>query len=412
MMDSKKKCNVLMVDQGLSFGGALVVLLSLAKSLPENYHPVVVTAIKENPEKWIDAGDIKVISCSPTFNYLDYFRVSHKISSIRNKVTRKILIYALSLYSTCKNLSYVTKLMRVIRENDIDIVHANNSVYVLMAAALTRKPCVWHIHGVVESPLSFLERLFSPSVKLFLAISGFVSNSAVKNRYPADRLKVIENPVDPAALDWAQNKAQLQSVKSQFNLFDDNFVVSIFGRIIPWKGQLELIEAIAKVAEKWPEVRLLIVGDASEGFSKAYNEKIKHRVEVLGIEENIIWAGFQKDVRPFYAISDLVVHASIDPEPFGLVIIEAMASGCPVIVSNLGAAPELVEDGVDGYVINPKVTDELSKGIMTLIESPELRKSFAEKGRYKVNQRFHPQSYALRMAEEYSSIVGKGGEAE
>ncbi|ABC29513.1 Glycosyltransferase [Hahella chejuensis KCTC 2396] len=399
--------NILLVDQGVSFGGALVVLVSIAKNLKAGYNPTIVSAIEGDVSKWIDiGGDFDVLSLRPAYTYVDRFNAYEKIRRVRWGVVRKLIVYFLSLYELVVNLRYVLDLCKIIKKRKIDVVHVNNSIYVLMAAAITGTPCVWHIHGVVEERRSFLHRIFESSVACYLAISNYVSDSAAKHGYPKSKLVTVWNPVSDQFVrdEGKHDKEKNSGLRDQYGLVSNSFLIAVFGRIIAWKGQLEAVKAFAE-AELGKDVYLVLVGGSTEGFGNVYIEEIKKQAELLGVEKNIIWAGFIRDVHEVYRDVDLVLHSSIEPEPFGLVVTEAMASDVPIIASKLGAPKELINNGVTGLLVDPRNPKEFSMAIKKVVMDAAFRELVTQNAKASVKEHFLPTQYADRICEIYESTI-------
>ena len=117
--------------------------------------------------------------------------------------------------------------------------------------------------------------------------------------------------------------------------------------------------------------------------------------------------GYVKDVGSIYSIMDVCVHASIEPEPFGLVIIEAMANAVPVIASDLGAPKEIITDSVNGYLVNPESSEKLAERIISLLSDDELRNRIGSKGREHVRENYQVDKYARSVEKIYSEVLEK-----
>ena len=403
--DVKKPRNVLLVDQGLSFGGALVVLMSIAKNLGPEFRPVVVSAIRGSVDDWLDTGEIELESCTPGYTYVDHFRNQHRMARIKGRKLRRLMAYVFTIINVTKNLPYVFRICRLIRKHRIDVVHANNSVFVLLAAVITRTPLIWHFHGIPAERPSLLERLFQFRVNRFLAISDFVSRAAIAQGYPSGRLITALNPVADQFLEPAPPEVRWQT-RQNWGIGEDECVISIFGRVIRWKGQLEFVQAVSAM-QRTVSVRALIVGGATEGFGAGYEKEVRQYVKAHGLEGRVIFTGFAKEVRALYEASDIIVHASIEPEPFGLVVTEAMACGKPVIISDRGAPPELVKDGVDGFVVSPTDVKAFARRLDQLVSDKKMREAMGQKGYARVRQVFSPRDYALRIESVYREVIGE-----
>lgn len=404
-MVSREKRKVLLVDQGLSFGGALVVLASIARNLDESYEPIIITAIQGNVSEWIDTTGISIESCTPDYSYVDVFRLQARARKLKPRLLSKLFLYAGSGWGFLRNMAYVRRICHLIAKHDIDVVHANVSIYVLMAAFIMRRPCYWHFHGVVTERPTLLQRILGRRLAGFIAISDFVAQSAIKHGYPESRVTTLPNPVGNHVLVPVGQADDIRAqTRAKFKVQDHECLFAIFGRFIRWKGQLEVVKAFESIRDD-VAAKLIVIGDASEGFNCDYAEEVKQFVSSVGLEDRVIFAGFTKDVRSIYLAADVVVHASIEPEPFGLVVIEAMAMARPVIASDLGAPPELVEDEGDGFIVSPADTPELADRMRRLAQDPALRHRMGDKGKQKVEANYMPQQYAARMAKLYDRCL-------
>ena len=119
----------------------------------------------------------------------------------------------------------------------------------------------------------------------------------------------------------------------------------VFGRLQRWKGQDVFVEAAAEVARRHPQARFAIVGGSVFGLEPEFLEGLKRRVAELNLVDRLVFTGFRKDVAALMAACDVVCHTSRVPEPFGLVVIEAMMLGRPVIATRGGGPSEIIDSG-------------------------------------------------------------------
>ena len=128
-------------------------------------------------------------------------------------------------------------------------------------------------------------------------------------------------------------------------------------------------------------------------------------IEESGYEDRVIMIGYVQDMGMIYSVLNVCVHTSIEPEPFGLVIIEAMANGVPVIASDLGAPKEIITDAVNGYLVNPKSSKKLVTAISRLLNNDELRNIIGSKGRDYVQENHQVKQYARSIEKIYSDVL-------
>lgn len=162
------------------------------------------------------------------------------------------------------------------------------------------------------------------------------------------------------------NQQKLHIRNRIFNADADDFVIISVAALHERKGLNYLIEAFAKVAEKKEKVKLVIVGEGPE------RKKIEKLIKNLKLDDKVTLAGSQKEIALLLGASDLFVLASIK-EAFGLAILEAMDAGIPVIGSNVGGIPEIIENNKTGLLVEPKDVESLHEKILQLIDNQPLR---------------------------------------
>ena len=223
----------------------------------------------------------------------------------------------------------------------------------------------------------------------------------IANYIPEDRMVVIPNPVK--AKDISPYK--IEDLRKKYNIKKEDLVFGIVGRIMRWKGHIELLKATEIVLSALPEAKLLIIGGTSDGDITNINNIIK-MIEECGFKDRIIFTGYIPDVSAFYKIMDVCVHCSIEPEPFGLVITEAMSYGVPVIASDLGAPNEIITDGENGYIVNPAATEKLADIIIKLLADEELRKRIGGSGKQHVESTYQLEAYGHSIEKLYLDVLG------
>lgn len=260
-----------------------------------------------------------------------------------------------------------------------DLVHTNSMkshLLAIPAARSLRVPLVWHIRDILQA--GWLRRAMSTAAWLFATRIVSLSRVAAEPFEIgglAARVRVVHNGVRPqevqpgAPADW----------RIDVGADDNDVLVVLVGQIARWKGQDVLVEAAA--LGQLPDVRYAVVGEClfpeNEGD---FDRALRDRVAQLGLEDRFVFAGAVSPIEPVMAAADIVVHCSRLPEPFGRVIVEAMAQSRPVISTTIGAGPELVPDEA-GILIPPDDPRALAAAIARLAESPETRIEMGRAGR-------------------------------
>ena len=185
----------------------------------------------------------------------------------------------------------------------------------------------------------------------------------------------------------------------------DEVLVGIFGRIVRWKGQLEFVQAVLKAVRVEPAIKAVIVGDESDS-SRAYFDEVRNAIETSGLKHHFILAGFQQHVEQYYAAVDIVVHASIEPEPFGRVLVEGMAAGRAVIAADAGGPREVITHGVDGLLVQPGDVGGLANAIVKLAVDPDARSRLGSRGAATALRLAGIEAIAGRVMAESQRILG------
>jgi len=191
-------------------------------------------------------------------------------------------------------------------------------------------------------------------------------------------------------------------LKQRLNLAAEDKIISLPGRLTRWKGQPLFLEALAQIKElSW---QALLVGGA--GKKTAYDDELKATAKKLGIGDRIKFIGDQRDIVPYYAISDIVVSASTEPEAFGRVAVEAQAMAKPIIASSHGGSLETVKDGETGWLFaNGDVVALASKLRYALSDDVDLA-SIGASGRQWVVENYTIDKMCQSEWNAYMKVLG------
>ena len=400
----KDKITVLFIEQGVAFGGSLVVIANLVRCLdPEKFRSVVVAEMDEEIVQHHIKGMAKIYIAKHNFNYVLWEKLTERLQRIQTKLIRKAGLYFISAIRGMTNSLYAIKLAMIMLRERVDLVHINNGTHNLEAnliSLLFAKSRIVHIHGVGQ--VGTLEKLFLKAVPKVIVISEFVKSSMAQAGIPEDQMLTIVNPVLPDAVPSGAR----ERVRKKYGLDNDAMIFGIFGRVVEWKGQKEFLQAAVQVIKAIPQARALIIGDASDGGNR-YLRELHQFAAKHGIKDKVIFTGYVSNVAELYTAMDVVVHTSIEPEPFGLVITEAMAYGVPVVASTLGAPREIIHDGVDGFLVHPADTEKLASTIINLLRNDELRKGMGTLAKQEVMIRYDANVFARAFEQVYLQVLGR-----
>lgn len=220
---------------------------------------------------------------------------------------------------------------------------------------------------------------------------------------PRQKIHVVYHGIDAAAFaaSAAIGRARL---RSQYGVGEAQPVVSVFGRLEPVKGHSDLLQAARIMLASRPDLRFWIVGEGSLEAS------LQQQARQLGIAAAVHFLGYQRDVASLMAASDVVLLPSRH-ESFGIVLIEAMSLGKPIVATTVGSIPEVVSDGVQGYLAPPGHVEELSRQVLRLATNPSQAERLGQAGRERVQQAFTVHQMVERMATIYRQASAPDGPA-
>jgi len=181
-------------------------------------------------------------------------------------------------------------------------------------------------------------------------------------------------------------------------------VVGLVGRLQPWKGQDRLLRAQRLLRDRGREIATLIVGGDAHGLSPGYAASLPGLIAELGLTGAATLTGQVPDAGPEIERMDILVNAS-DPEPFGIVLLEAMARGVAVVAVDSGGPAEIVEDGVTGVLARSGDPADLAEALEPLIASPELRRSLGEAGRVRFAERYTDTAMRARLLDALERLA-------
>lgn len=297
----------------------------------------------------------------------------------------------------------------VIREMP-DIVHANSIRAGLVMSVATvglRVPIVWHAHDLLpRHPLSSAIRLFACASRRnqVVAVSRAVADrfrgsmfSWFRRRLP---IAVIHNAVDLER--FQPNHESRAATRRSLGFSEEQLLVGIVGQLTPRKGQLELIDAFARVAQENPNAMLLIVGEALFNRDFEYAESLKETAKSLRVLDRVLFLGQREDIPAMMRSLDLLVVNS-RVEPFGLTLIEAMAAGTPVLATAVDGIKEIVRHGEDGWLLPEPDQESLVDAMRTLLGDAELRQRLSREGQRSASRRFARDRFLSQIQALYSS---------
>ena len=306
----------------------------------------------------------------------------------------------------CGLLKYGRKLSKFAREKHIDVIHTNTSA-VLEGCRISKKchiPQLWEIHEIIVSPKMMYKvtsKLIAKYATLTVTVSKAVQNHLYQSGYfKPNSIKVIYNGVDANRFKPDNDSSYL---RKEWNIPEDAPVVGMIGRVNRWKGQGDFLKAANILLEKHKNLYVAFVGSAFEG--EEWREKdLKDEIAKSPYRDRIIDSGYRKDAEGVHSLFDVFVLPSTNPDPLPTVVLEAMASGKPVVGYKHGGICEMVKDGYNGLLADVKEPVDLAEKINVLLSDDELRKTMGERSRQRLLEKFSYDSYVKNFSDEYDRL--------
>lgn len=404
---SRSERTVLFLDNSYTFGGAIISLAHLVSGL-ERLGTDSVVASGQSPEVMERLfGPARRVNANVRVPWRHETRLQRRLrrhvggSGLWSRLAREISNVDWLLRRT---LPAALQYASIGFKQDVDLVHLNNTLEGqfagLLAAELLRVPCVAHARGF-QRP-GRLVGLMAGSVAHHIAISSAIESNLREIGVPAERISRIHDAIDTKK--FAEPR-DTESLRRELGVPPGSKTFGILGRIVEWKGIREFVAAADDVLADHPDTYALVVGDESDGTA-SYFRDVRRLARKSRAPDRILFTGYRDDVPAIMQLLDVAVHASIRPEPFGLVVVEAMAAGTPVVAANQGGPLDIVVDGETGYLVDPEDTNALAGAITKLLERPALAHEMGEAGMRRARRHFDRERYARKVERIYRDVCG------
>ena len=292
----------------------------------------------------------------------------------------------------------VFRLRRIISQESIDVVHAQTRVTQVMGTLLSKMtPAVYcsTCHGFFRP--RWPRKVFPCWGKAVIAISPAVRQHLRDDFHvPEEHITLIRNGLDSEEFSL-KSREEKRALRRERQL-PAGPLLGIVARLSDVKGHTVLIDAMPMVLARFPDVRLLIVGEGKTG------PDLKRRVETLGLETRVIFLPVVNRTADILPLLDIFVLPSLQ-EGLGLSAMEAQAAGLPVIASRVGGLPSLIEDGRTGRLVEPRNSGQLAEAIIELLKNPEEAEAMGRRARAFIEREYSARQMARDTVKLYSRIL-------
>ena len=385
------KKSILFFHQSAELYGSDKTLLYLVKHLKENsqYNPIVVLP---------NEGELTLI-----LNELNIIYIITPVFKLSRGMFHILELFKMP-FQVIKSINYISK---QVKGMEIALIHSNTLAVLLggIYARVKGVPHVWHIHEIIEHP-RFAKFIYPKLVNSFSKTAIFNSvasqNSMCKsNASLIGKSHVVWNGISRKTEILSAEK--IVEIKNLYNIDRDNIIIGLVGRISRWKGHELLLEAFNDLADEFSNVSLIFVGSIPPNQS-IYKDNLETKIKDFNLQDKCLIIPFQKDIWNLYDIFDFTVVPSTEPEPFGLVSLEAMVSKKAVIGANHGGLKEIIKHNETGLLFEPNNKEDLKLNLRVLITDIKKRNEIAEKGYLNAMNNFSEKKYVSNIISLYETL--------
>lgn len=376
--------NILFIHQSAELYGSDKTLLLLLKHLDKTKFNTVVILPNDGPLKTeLEKENIKVV-IAPVL------KLYRKMFSPKN---------ILKFFTDIKLAFNV--LDKLNKEYKFDLIYSNTLAVLLgiFYAKRTNIKHLWHVHEIIESP-----RIFT---KMFCKLLSFKCNFKIvynsqatknfwdKNKSISSKSLVICNGLEIPNEEISNDEKVL--IRKQIFLSDSSeIIIALVGRISRWKGQKMLLNAFYQISKRNSNIKLAFIGSPPPN-QELFLKELQELIIELNIVNKVVLIPFTNEISRVWQCIDIAVVPSTEPEPFGLVAVEAMLAKKPVVGSNHGGLTEIIVNNETGFLVEPNNETKLAEAISKLIENPELRKQLGENGYQRAINEFSVATYVNKF---------------
>lgn len=317
--------------------------------------------------------------------------------------SRPVLSAFLFLLSLPGLIAYFFKFARVLRQRRPDIVHTTGLKCHLIAALFARllkTKVVWHLRDILGS--SVLQKTFVAAAR-FGRVEVVANSQATANSLPLKEgrpIAIVYNGFDSAA--FAQPRAT--HFHDLLKLSPETKLIALLGVLAQWKGQREFVAMANQL--KQTDVHFLIIGDSiyDTAGDREYKQELIDLIAQLKVGDRVHMIGYIADAAKNLSELDILVHASLRPEPFGRVIVEAMASRVPVVAAGAGGVLEIIENEINGLLFSPGDVADMSRQVARILRDADFAQRLRTNAYADFTRRFSIEGHVQGVLKVYEAL--------
>jgi glycosyltransferase involved in cell wall biosynthesis len=404
---------VLIVERAAPVGGSVISLYQLLRGLDRSRFEPVLLIPKENPylERFAELG-VEMVSlpwiAQRPQDPAPFCAVKQlgAVQTLKRSGWGRELYHAIGfgvkhIPAILERAEDFANLVRRVRP---DFVHLNDMLPAhrpeILGCKWARVPVLCHVRSFER--LSRFDRWLASRVNRYVFISRAIADWFLALGVKVQAWDIVYNGVDGGEF-YPMPDAR-REVRTELGLPQDAYVVAVAGRLVPWKGHEVFVDGLERLGREYPSLWGLVVGHGGGQFAE-FERHLRAKVGLGEMRGRIVFAGHRSDMNRVLAGVDVLVHTSVEPEPFGRVIVEGMAAGVPVVASAAGGVPELIEDGRTGLLFPPGDDGGLAAAVGRLISTPDLAARLKQNALREVGSRFTVDLYVAGVEAVYEVMA-------
>ena len=383
--------NILFIHQSAELYGSDKTLLLLLKNLDKNkFKPIVLLPFDGPLKEALENENIEVV-------------IAPVLKLYRKLFTPKNLI------GFFKDIKTAFKIVNELHKKYQFTLIYSNTLAVLLGIMFAWKNNIkhlWHVHEIIEKPSLFK--------KAFVGLLSLKSNTHIVYNSQATKFfwELNKSIINKGVVIWngieintpESSTSELFDIRKNLFLAQPNeIILALVGRISRWKGQMILLDAFNNLVQKNENIKLVFVGAPPPNQEK-FQEDLEDRISSFKLNDKVLIIPFQNEIHKIWQAIDIAVVPSTEPEPFGMVAIEAMLAHKPIVGSNHGGLTEIIENNATGFLVTPNSVQDLVIALEKLIQNELLRKEMGEKGYLRVTTAFSVEQYVDSFEKFFEKI--------
>jgi len=392
-----KKIRILYIESNRdgTVGGSYYSLFYLIEGLDKHVYEPIVMFYEDNPLiSMFQQVAQKVIifdHYSPSDNYIN------SIGDLIKFVPRIVRDILWGHFEVLKKIDEIKP----------DIVHFNDSYATNHDWALACKrrgiKLVAHDRGT-RPPASLQTKFFVKYMDAVICVSDSYLKYVIGQNLKPKKAYRVYNGLDVEKFEGLYSPEQREIIRQEFKVDKEKFFIGMVGNIDYWKGQLILVKAIHLITKKFNNIKVVLVGKTAIGADK-YENDIRTYISDNGLKDIILLTGYRSDIPALLNAFDIFVHASVEPEPFGRVILEAMAMKKPIVATNSGGTAEQLVNGESGLLVPMGDEHAMAHAISTYLVDMKHAEQIGFNGWLRLKENFSIQRMVEGVEAVYKEVL-------